>query len=117
MEYGNGMQFGGFGQGGEGYEVNYDQMSTSQGYGQEQGGFGQESRSYQSGSAALGGPGYRSPLRYSKILREMNSRNGLYSPMEQQRGGGQGDYYNTLPGLGGHEGQTYQSRGNGNSYY
>jgi len=95
MEYGNGMQYEGFGQGGEvsinrisvsrpktflwlqGYEMNYDQMGRGQGYSQQPSGYGQESRNYQSGSAALGGPGYRSPLRYNKILREMNSRNGL----------------------------------------
>ncbi|KAH8292779.1 hypothetical protein KR054_005595, partial [Drosophila jambulina] len=101
-----------------GYEMSYGQMG--QGYNQQQhqqqDGYGQQS-SNQSGSAAFGGPGYRSPLRYGKLLREMNSRNGLYSPMEQQRGGGQGDYYNSLPGLGGAEGQMYQSQGNGNSYY
>ncbi|KAH8410299.1 hypothetical protein KR009_010780, partial [Drosophila setifemur] len=109
-----------------GYEMNYDQMGRGQGYSQQQqGAFGQESRDVQSGSAALGGPGYRSPLRYTKILREMNSRNGLYSPMELQRGGqggqggqgGRGDYYNSLPGIGGAESQMYQSQGNGNSYY
>ncbi|KAH8244688.1 hypothetical protein KR032_004735, partial [Drosophila birchii] len=101
-----------------GYEMNYGQMGRGQGqgYSQQQGGYGQES-SNQSGAAAYGGPGYRSPLRYGKLLREMNSRNGLYSPMDQQRGGGQGDYYNSLPGLGGAEGQMYQPRGNGNSYY
>ncbi|XP_017011753.2 uncharacterized protein [Drosophila takahashii] len=79
MEYGNGMQYEGYGQGGEGYEMNYDQMGRGQGYSQQPEGYGQESRNYQSGSAALGGPGYRSPLRYNKILREMNSRNGLYN--------------------------------------
>ncbi|KAH8327878.1 hypothetical protein KR067_001321, partial [Drosophila pandora] len=99
-----------------GYEMNYDQMGTSQGFGQPAGGFGQESRNMQSGAAALGGPGYRSPLRYQKIMREMNSRNGLYSPMDQQRGGGQGDYYSSLPGIGGAEGQIYRgNRGNGSS--
>ncbi|KAH8314730.1 hypothetical protein KR059_001644 [Drosophila kikkawai] len=76
MEYGNGMQYCGYGQGGEGYEMNYSTMGQAQGYNQQQG--GQES-SNQNGAAALGGPGYRSPLRYSKLLREMNSRNGLYS--------------------------------------
>ncbi|KAH8298323.1 hypothetical protein KR018_005022, partial [Drosophila ironensis] len=104
-----------------GYEMSYDQMGSGQGYGgqpqMQGGGYGQESRGMQSGAAALGGPGYRSPLRYSKILREMNSRNGLYSPMEQQRGGGQGDYYNSLPGIGGAEGQMYQTRNNNGSYY
>ncbi|XP_017032585.1 uncharacterized protein [Drosophila kikkawai] len=114
MEYGNGMQYCGYGQGGEGYEMNYSTMGQAQGYNQQQG--GQES-SNQNGAAALGGPGYRSPLRYSKLLREMNSRNGLYSPMDQQRAGAHGDFYNSLPGIGGAEGQMYQSRGNGNSYY
>ncbi|EDW80357.1 uncharacterized protein Dwil_GK18700 [Drosophila willistoni] len=132
MEYGNGyMQY----QSMEGYGMSspaegYNQMGVTQmGGGQpryyaDQSGYGNglqpqdESRNCQNGSAAFGGPGYRSPLRYSKALKEMNSRNGLYSPMDQQRvSGGRGDYY-TLPGLGGNEGQmSYQSHSSGNSYY
>ncbi|XP_017849811.2 heterogeneous nuclear ribonucleoprotein A2 homolog 1 [Drosophila busckii] len=81
------------------------------------GGMYDDSRNCQSGSAAFGGPGYRSPLRYNKVMKEMNSRNGLYSP-EQRAGRGNGDYYNSLPGIGGHEGAMYQSRNNNNqSYY
>ncbi|XP_033166069.1 uncharacterized protein LOC117144799 isoform X1 [Drosophila mauritiana] len=117
MEYGNGMQYDGYSQGGEGFEMLYNQSSSGQGYSQQQSNCGQGSSNFNGGSASLGGPGYRSPLRYTKMLREMNSRNGLYSPMEQQRSSGQGDYYNTLPGLGGPEGQAYHSRGNGNPYY
>ncbi|EDW37179.1 GL26111 [Drosophila persimilis] len=137
MEYGNGngtnyqsMQGYGMsipdGQPPEGYGMSFEGMGQMSGQGQEyvqSNGYGQEESRGQPGSAAFGGPGYRSPLRYNKMLKEMNSRNGLYSPMEQQRGGqssGQGDYgYNSLPGLGGNESQGYhhQSQGNGNTYF
>ncbi|KAH8263177.1 hypothetical protein KR044_005523 [Drosophila immigrans] len=79
-----------------------------------------DSRNYQSSSSAsFGGPGYRSPLRYSKVMREMNSRNGLYAPSDRSGPGrGNGDYYNSLPGIGGYESQAYQSsRNSGNPYY
>ncbi|EDX05779.1 uncharacterized protein LOC6733117 isoform X2 [Drosophila simulans] len=79
MEYGNGMQYDGYSQGGEGFEMLYNQTSSGQGYSQQQSDCGQGSSNFNGGSASLGGPGYRSPLRYTKMLREMNSRNGLYS--------------------------------------
>lgn len=86
MEYGNGNvgngQYspldGGYGMGGEGQRESqymshdYDQ---SRAYGN-----GMQS-SYDEGrggnSASFGGPGYRSALRHNKVIREMNSRNGL----------------------------------------
>ncbi|SPP89546.1 uncharacterized protein LOC117591063 [Drosophila guanche] len=132
MEYGNGnginvqsyqsMQGYGMcvpdGQPPEGYGMNYDGMGQMSGRSQEYS-YGQEESRGQAGTAAFGGPGYRSPLRYNKMLKEMNSRNGLYSPAEQQRvgqGSGHGDYgYNSLPGVGDAEAQ--QPRDNGNSYY
>ncbi|EDW03520.1 uncharacterized protein LOC6561953 [Drosophila grimshawi] len=77
-----------------------------------------DSRNCQSGSASFGGPGYRSPLRYTKVMREMNSRNGLYSPMDQRSGRGNGDYYSSLPGIGGADAQMYgQQRNGAHPYY
>ncbi|EDV54349.1 uncharacterized protein LOC6548585 isoform X2 [Drosophila erecta] len=79
MEYGNSMQYDGYNQGGEGFEMFYNPTSNGNGYSQQQSNCGQGSTNFNGGSASLGGPGYRSPLRYTKMLREMNSRNGLYS--------------------------------------
>ncbi|XP_062124366.1 uncharacterized protein LOC133837573 isoform X1 [Drosophila sulfurigaster albostrigata] len=77
-----------------------------------------DSRGYQNSSASFGGPGYRSPLRYNKVMREMNSRNGLYAPSDRNGPGrGNGDYYNSLPGIGGYESQAYQPRNSGNNPY
>ncbi|EDW80359.1 uncharacterized protein Dwil_GK18720 [Drosophila willistoni] len=67
-----------------------------------------ESENYQS-SATLGGAGYRSPLRHGRFMREMNSRNGLYSPLEQSgRRGGPENYHTSLPGFGALETPTFK---------
>lgn len=57
-------------------EMGQDYMQSRGGYGSGMQSY-DDSRNCQSGSASFGGPGYRSPLRYTKVLREMNSRNGL----------------------------------------
>ncbi|XP_064538016.1 uncharacterized protein LOC135428127 [Drosophila montana] len=49
------------------------------------------------------GAGYRSPMRHGMENRRYDSRNGLYSPTEMRRGGGGGDNYNSLPGVGSYE--------------
>ncbi|EDW12506.1 hypothetical protein AWZ03_007641 [Drosophila navojoa] len=126
MDYGQGNGGGPY-QSMEGYGMSAPDGQApemGQDYMQSRGGYGGGMQSYddgrncQGGSASFGGPGYRSPLRYSKVLREMNSRNGLYSPTDQRSGRGNGDYYNSLPGIGGPEGQMYgQPRQGGNPYY
>lgn len=87
MEYGGKGEYGQYspldggygmpshgGEQGQGQYMNQD-YDNSRAYGS-----GMQS-SYDEGrggnSASLGGSGYRSPLRYNKVLREMNSRNGL----------------------------------------
>ncbi|KAH8412120.1 hypothetical protein KR222_011880 [Zaprionus bogoriensis] len=104
MEYANGNANGGY-PSMDGYGMSAEGQYQDMGHEFEQSRYGgggmqsyDESRNQQSGSASYGGPGYRSPLRYNKVLKEMNSRNGLYAPSDQRNGRGNGDYYNSLPG-------------------
>lgn len=47
----------------------------------------------------------------------LNSAFPFYSAPSDRNGRGNGDYYNSLPGLGGYEAQGYRPRDNGSQQY